>query len=98
MEPNLQEYWEEIGIQNADPMDSPETLLIKSAQILERYFNYYERTLPEPHTWLDLAQSLANKVTPADIVAQTYLNLIAELQNPGSELYIEAVKIILSWH
>lgn len=42
MEPTLQEYWEEMGIRipNADPMDSPDTLLTKSAHILEHSLTY----------------------------------------------------------
>lgn len=87
-------------IPNADPTDKPERLQWLSSLNLERYFDYYEMSLPEPHTWLDLAQSLlVNRgFANYNIGAQAYLNLITELQNPESELYIEALKIRLSWH
>ena len=56
----------------------PDTSLMKSAQILESYFNYYQVTVPEPHIWLDLAKSLANSFAPEDIMAQPYLSMMIE--------------------
>lgn len=97
-EPNLQLYWEEIGFQipNPDPTDSPNTLLSKSSQILEHYYSYYNLSVQEPHTWSELAQSLviANTATPAGIGVHPNLNLLTELLNPGSPLYIEGTRSI----
>lgn len=101
-EPNLLLYWEEIGFQipNPDPTDSPNTLLSKSAEILEHYFPFYNISLHEPHTWSELAQSLVitNTATPAGIGVHPNLNLLTELLNPGSQLYIEGTRILLSWN
>ena len=98
MEPTLQEYWEEMGIRipNADPMDSPDTLLTKSAHILEHSLTYYKMTLPEPHTWKEVAQILATKVNPGGDEAS--FDMLTGLQNPASELFLEAVQIVLSFH
>lgn len=102
LDPNLQLYWEEIGFQipNPDPTDSPQTLLSKCSEILSHYFPFYNCNVQEPHTWLELANNLAlaNTATPAGIGAHPNLNLLTELLNPGSQLYMEGTRIWLSWN
>lgn len=55
--------------------------------------------MKEPHTWLELANNLAlaNTATPAGWGAHPNLQLLIELQNPGSQVYIEGVRILLAW-
>lgn len=51
-----------------------------------RYRSPFERI---PWTWLDLAQSLAQRVSPGDVVTRDDLSMLLEqLQNPASSLFI----------
>lgn len=84
---------------NPDPGDSHELLLNKASRLVENYLNVYEIKIPPSHTTLDIAHHLAilNRRTPAGLDADPALNLLLELQNPDSELYIEVSKLVLSW-
>ncbi|YP_008992349.1 hypothetical protein Salmi_Mp085 (mitochondrion) [Salvia miltiorrhiza] len=100
-ETNLQLYWEERGFQmpNPDPTDTPQILLEKCSNILENYYPFTQCSVTEPHTWLELANNLAitNTTTPAGIGAHPNLQLLLELQNPGSQIYIEGFRLLLEW-
>lgn len=83
-----------------EPGDSHEILLTKSSQLIENYFALHSLSpVPPSHTTLDVARHLAslNTATPAGLGADPALNLLLELDNPASELYIEATKLLLSW-
>ena len=82
-----------------DPGDSHELLLNKSSRLIDHYFQLHNLSLPPSHTSLDVARHLEslNAATPAGLGADPALNLLVELQNPSSELYIEATKLLLSW-
>lgn len=84
---------------NPDPGDSHELLLNKASRLVQNYLNLYQIQVPPSHNALDIAHHLEtlNRKTPAGLDADPALNLLLELQNPGSELYIEATKLLLSW-
>ena len=82
-----------------DPGDSHELLLNKASRLIENYFALHELSIPPSHTCLDVARHLEslNMATPAGLGADPALNLLLELHNPASELYIEATRLLLSW-
>lgn len=82
-----------------DPDDSHELLLNKASRLIENYFQLHNVSISPSHTCLDVARHLEsnNTATPAGLGADPALNLLLELQNPASELYIEATRLLLSW-
>lgn len=83
-----------------EPGDSTELLLTKASRLVENYFGLHGlAAVPPPHTYLDVARHLAssNTATPAGLGADPALNLLVELNNPASELYLEAARLVLSW-
>lgn len=82
-----------------DPGDSHELLLNKASRLIDNYFQLHNLSIPPSHTSLEVARHLEslNAETPAGLGADPALNLLLELQNPASELYIEATKLLLSW-
>lgn len=48
------------------------------------------------YTWLDVAQKLAQGMSPGERVSRDDLHmLVDQLQNPGSELYLQALELIM---
>lgn len=82
-----------------DPGDSHELLLNKASRLIENYLKLYDFSVPPERTCLDVALHLEslNTATPAGLGADPALNLLLELQNPASELYIEATRLLLSY-
>ncbi|KAI5337831.1 hypothetical protein L3X38_017102 [Prunus dulcis] len=67
----------------ASALDSADTLRLKASIILESYFK--DSLTRERYTWLDIAQSLAQRVSSGDIVTRDDLSmLLDQLQNRGS--------------
>lgn len=95
----LVSYFDGFERLKPDPGDSHELLLNKAPRLIEHYFQLHNVSLPPPHTSLDVARhpGSLNASTPAGLGADPALNLLLELQNPASELYIEATKLLLSW-
>lgn len=79
-----------------DPDDSHELLLNKASRLIENDFQLHNVSIPPSHTCLGHLES-NNTATPAGLGADPALNLLSELQNPASELYIEATRLLLSW-
>ena len=76
-------------------MDSADTLRFKASLILESYFN--DSITRDRCTWLDVVQSLAQRVSSGDIVTRDDLSmLLDQLHNPGSELYLKALELVMS--
>ena len=96
IQPQIPDFLAEVDLPQAHPMDSADTLRLKAVIILESYFN--SSLLRERHSWLDVAQSLAQRVSPGDgdIVTRDDLSmLLDQLQNPGSELYLKALELVI---
>lgn len=74
-------------------MDSADTLRLKAATLLEAYF---DGAIPrEQYTRWDIAQNLAQRISPGDIVTREDLSmLVDQLQNPGSEFYLKALELV----
>lgn len=74
----------EVDLPQAHPMDSADTLRLKASLILESAFK--DSLTRERDTWLDVAQSLAQKVSSGDIVTRDDLSMLLDLlHNPSSE-------------
>ena len=95
----LLKYFEGLEGIKPDPGDSHEILLNKASRLIENYVTFHNLSLPPSRTGLDIARHLEsyNAATPAGLGADPALNLLLELQNPASELYIEGTKLLLSW-
>lgn len=95
----LLNYFEGFERLKPDPGDSHELLLNKASRLINHYFEFVDLSLPPSHTSLDVARHLEslNTATPAGLGADPALNLLLELHNPASELYIEATRLLLSW-
>jgi hypothetical protein len=88
-------FLDEADLPQVHPLDSVDTLRLKSAIILESYFN--DSLTRERYTWLDVAQSLAQRVSPGDLVTrENFIMLLDQLHNPGSELYLKALELVMS--
>ncbi|KAK4411972.1 hypothetical protein Salat_2998000 [Sesamum alatum] len=72
--------------------------LTRLLRLINHYIEFYDLSLPPSHTSLDVARHLEslNTATPAGLGADPALNLLLELHNPASELYIEATRLLLS--
>lgn len=92
-------FFEELERLKPDPGDSHELLLNKASRLIDHYFQLHNLSVPPSHTSLDVARHLGslNTATPAGLGADPALNLLLELHNPASELYIEATRLLLSW-
>lgn len=74
-------------------MDSADLLREKSAFILQSFFKDISR---DQFTWLDIAQKLAQTVSPGEIVTRNDLStLLNLLQDPSSELYMKAFELLM---
>lgn len=96
--PNIPDFLAEVDLPQAQVDDSANVLRKKAASILESFFNKEsDYSIHRDHyTWLDLAQKLAQGMSPGEIVTRDDLHmLVDQLQNPGSELYIQAFEIIM---
>lgn len=95
-QPEILNYLAEVDLPQAHPMDSADTLRLKASIILESFFK--DSTIPrDQYTWLDIAQSLAQEVRSGDIVTRDDLSLLLDqLQNPGSELFLKALALVMS--
>ena len=71
----------------------------KASRLIDHYFQLHNLAVPPSHTSLDVARHLEsfNTATPAGLGADPALNLLLELHNPSSELYIESTRLLLSW-
>ena len=76
-------------------MGTSDTLRLKAAIILE---SYCEGMHPrEQYDWWDVAQPLTQKVSVSDKVTREDLCvLLNQLQNPSSELYLDAVRLMIN--
>lgn len=92
----LPSFLAEVDLPQAHPLDSADTLRLKASIILESFFK--DSLLPrERYNWLDVAQSLAQRVSSGDIVTRDDLSmLLDQLQNPGCELYLQALELLMS--
>lgn len=95
--PQIPDFLLMVDLPQAHPMDSADTLRIKASIILESFFNQYHGVLREQYVWWDIAQSLAQKrVSLGDFVTRDDLSLLVDLlQNPASDLYINALELLL---
>lgn len=94
-QPQIPNFLAEVDLPQAHPLDSADTLRLKASIILESYFK--DSLTRERYTWLDIAQSLAQRVSSGDIVTRDDLSmLLDQLQNPGSELYLKALELLIS--
>jgi hypothetical protein len=59
--------------------------------------SHFSPSLPrDQDTWWDIAQNLAQRISPGDIVTWEDLSmLVDQLQNPGSELYLKAFELVM---
>lgn len=67
--------------------------------MLEAFVDYQSDGLIQRDslTWIDLAQRLAQRMSPGEIVTREDLHILVDrLQNPGSELYIKGFEIIMN--
>lgn len=94
--PNPYFFLEEVDFPQAHPTDSADTLRQKAAFILESYFREPAITR-SPETWLDLTQKLAQGIrSSGDNVNRDDLKKVLDsLQNPKSDLYFIATKLLL---
>lgn len=91
----IPEYLLKVDLPQSHPMDSADTLRIKASVILESFFNQYHGVPREQYSWWDMAQNLAQRSSPGDIVSREDLSiLVDQLQNPGSELYLKAFELL----
>lgn len=93
-------FWEGLDRIKPDPGDSHELLLNKASRLIENDFQLHNLApLPPSHTSLEVARHLEslNTTTPAGLGADPALNLLLALNNPASELYIEATRLLMSW-
>lgn len=91
----IPEYLLKVDLPQSHPMDSADTLRIKASVILESFFNQYHGVPREQYSWWDMAQNLAQRISPGDIVTREDLSiLVDQLQNPGSELYLKAFELL----
>ena len=94
-QPQIPDFLLKVDLPQSHPMDSPDTLRKKASVILESFFNQYHSVPREQYAWWDLAQKLAQSLSPSDIVTREDLSiLVDQLQNPGSELYIQAFELL----
>jgi len=88
----------EVDLPQAQADDSANVLREKAASMLEAFANIESNCAihREPDTWLDVAQKLAQGMSPGEIVTRDDLHmLVDQLKNPGSELYLKAVELII---
>jgi hypothetical protein len=86
----------EVDLPQAQADDSADVLREKAAAIVEAFANLFSNdSIHRDHdTWLDVAQKLAQGMSPGEIVTRDDLHmLVDQLQNPGSELYLKAVEL-----
>ena len=87
-QPQIPNFLAEVALPQAHPLDSADTLRLKA----ESYFK--DSLTRDRYTWLDIAQSLAQRVSSGDIVTRDdFSMLLDQLQNPGSELYLKALEL-----
>lgn len=94
-QPQIPNFLAEVDLPQAHPMDSADTLRLKASLVLESYFK--DSLTRERYTWLDVTQSLAQRVSSGDIVTRDDLSmLLDQLHNLGSELYLKALELLMS--
>ena len=94
-QPQIPDFLAKVDLPQAHPMDTSDTLRQKAAIILE---SYCEGIHPrEQYDWWDVAQTLAQKVSVSDKVTREDLCvLLNQLKNPRSELYLDAVRLMIN--
>ena len=95
---NIPNFLAEVDLPQAQADDSANVLREKAATMVEAFANIQSNySIHRDHdTWLDVAQKLAQGMSPGEIVTRHDLHmLVDQLQNPGSELYLKAVELIM---
>lgn len=93
-QPQIPNFLAEVDLPQAHPMDSADTLRLKADIILESYLDSLTR---ERYTWLDVTQSLAQRVSSGDIVTRDDISMLLDLlHNPGSENGMKALELLMS--
>lgn len=89
--PKIPNFLAEVDLPQAD--DSANVLREKAAAVMEAFANMESNySIQRDHdTWLDVAQKLAQGMSPGEIVTREDLHmLVDQLKNPGSELFLKA--------
>ena len=90
---NRREYFNEADLPQVHPNDSVDTIRLKVAAILQAWSGY--AVLRDEYTWLDAAQSLADKVKIRDVVIRDdFVLLMDRLYKPDIELYLKAYEFL----
>lgn len=94
----LEQYAQDLDVTNVS-LGTPDLDIQEIATELElSSFSFGITTLPEPHSWRGLAESLASSLNPdlEDLVRLTYIH--QELMNdPYGEIFSKALEIITVW-
>ena len=87
-------YLYEADLPQVHPNDSVDTIRLKVAAILQAWSDY--AVLRDEYTWLDVAQSLADKVVKIrDVVRRDdFVLLMDRLYKPDIELYLKAYEFL----
>lgn len=96
--PKIPDFLAEVDLPQARANDSANVLREKAAIILEAFVDVESKDFihRDRYTWLDMAQKLAQGMSPGEIVTRDDLHmLVDQLQNPASELYLKALEIIM---
>jgi hypothetical protein len=99
-QPQIQipEFLASVDLPQAQADDSANVLREKAAAMLEAFANVQSggSIQRDSYTWLDLAQKLAQGMSPGERVTRDDLHmLVDQLQNPGCELYLQALGVIM---
>jgi len=93
-QPQIPNFLAEVDLPQAHPMDSADTLRLKAYIMMESYLDSLTR---ERYTWLDVTQSLAQRVSSGDIVTRDDISMLLDLlHNPGSENGMKALELLMS--
>lgn len=95
----IPEFCASVDLPQAQADDSANVLREKAAAMLEAFANVQSggSIQRDSYTWLDLAQKLAQGMSPGEIVTRDDLHmLVDQLQNPGCELYLKALEVIMN--
>lgn len=99
-QPQIPDFLAEVDLPQALPMDSADTLRLKAAILHMLTISlraFFDPSLSrDQYNWLDIAQTLAQRVSLGDIVSRDDLSiLVDQLQNPASELYLKALDLLM---
>ena len=94
--PKIPNFLAEVDLPQAD--DSANVLREKAAAVMEAFANMESNySIQRDHdTWLDVAQKLAQGMSPGERVTREDLHmLVDQLKNPGSELFLKALELLM---